>query len=330
MQYQYGGSPRGYDAYCQYRREQGSPIRGASPGRTHYQPTYSSPVYSSSPSHNSSPYRRDQGSPLRTPPSHESSPYRSQRMHPSLSTYNVTSPPQLQTSYNGIYSSPSSNGSRRTLSEHRLLGHSLSQPCRSVEILVNYKRLSGIQIQHLDLLNGEHKKPEMLRINPAGQVPALIMAGQSPPLTESLAILKFLDAERNTGLVPTDPKEAARCDEYCGYHLSGVRQISTGTFVKFIFGKTDELEASKEGLNKILKSLDDRLKKFPYIAGYQMTIGDFLVVPEVDQLLYMPGDLLSSSKFPNLVAYIYRMHQIPAFKKSFEGGRAFLQSIGKI
>ena len=314
MNYQYGGSPRGYDAYNNYRTNQGSPMRAASPER-YYQPSYTSPVYSSGP---------------RTPPSQERSPYRSYRMGPSLSTVNVAVPPPVQTSYNGIYSSPSSNGSPRRFTEHRLLTHPVSQPCRSIETYIKMKRLSGIQLQPVDLFNKEHKSPELMRINPSGQVPALVMADQPESLSESLAILKYLDSERNTGFVPKNPKEAALLDEYCGFHLSGVRKLSTDYFLKFIFGGPGMQDSGKEVLTKTLNSLETRLKKYPYIAGYQMSIGDFLVVPEVDQLLFMPGNVLSSEHHPNLVAYIYRMHQIPAFKESFEGARAALQKIGKI
>ncbi|MCD9149353.1 maleylacetoacetate isomerase [Pseudophaeobacter flagellatus] len=55
----------------------------------------------------------------------------------------------------------------------------------------------------VDLVKGEHKSPAHLARNPQGLVPVLDIDGLR--LTQSLAILDYLDQTRDLGLLPKDP-----------------------------------------------------------------------------------------------------------------------------
>lgn len=70
--------------------------------------------------------------------------------------------------------------------------------------------LLGIPFESVpvNLLKGEHKAPENLARNPQGLVPALEIDGRV--LTQSLAILDYLDETRGAGLLPREPAERAR------------------------------------------------------------------------------------------------------------------------
>ena len=62
----------------------------------------------------------------------------------------------------------------------------------------------------IDVMKGENKQPAYLAINPAGQMPAL-MLDDGTILTETLAILDYLAAlVPDRHLAPTDPLERAR------------------------------------------------------------------------------------------------------------------------
>ena len=60
----------------------------------------------------------------------------------------------------------------------------------------------------VDLVKGEHKSPEHLARNPQGLVPVLEIDGLR--LTQSLAILDYLDETRNLGLLPKDAGQRAK------------------------------------------------------------------------------------------------------------------------
>ena len=70
--------------------------------------------------------------------------------------------------------------------------------------------LAGIDYQAIsvDLVKGEHKSPEHLARNPQGFVPVLEIDGLR--LTQSLAILDYLDQTRDLNLLPKDPGARAQ------------------------------------------------------------------------------------------------------------------------
>ena len=60
----------------------------------------------------------------------------------------------------------------------------------------------------VDLSASEHKQPAHLARHPRGLVPVLEVDGMT--LTQSLAIVEYLDETRSLGLVPDQPADRAR------------------------------------------------------------------------------------------------------------------------
>jgi len=68
----------------------------------------------------------------------------------------------------------------------------------------------------IDLDAGDQRREDFLKVNPLGALPALIIPGQ-PPLTQSLAILEYLDETApNPPLLPADPLGRARVRSIAG------------------------------------------------------------------------------------------------------------------
>jgi maleylacetoacetate isomerase len=78
-----------------------------------------------------------------------------------------------------------------------------------VRVALALKGLSAHE-RIVDLDAGEQRSPEFLAINPLAAIPALVEPGQ-PPLTQSLAILEFLDEQHpQPPLLPADAHGRAR------------------------------------------------------------------------------------------------------------------------
>jgi maleylacetoacetate isomerase len=78
--------------------------------------------------------------------------------------------------------------------------------------------LKGISVQerYIDLDAGDQRGADFLKINPLGALPALVAPGQ-PPMTQSLAILEYLDEiTPHPPLLPADPLGRARVRSIAG------------------------------------------------------------------------------------------------------------------
>lgn len=71
----------------------------------------------------------------------------------------------------------------------------------------------------VDLSRGEHKKPEFLKVNPGGKVPALVDGDLI--LTESAAICTYIGEKfPASGLVPININERAHYFQWCFFAMS--------------------------------------------------------------------------------------------------------------
>ncbi|MGA7812915.1 maleylacetoacetate isomerase [Caballeronia sp.] len=109
----------------------------------------------------------------------------------------------------------------RTASTHR------------VRIALNFKGLTA-QERFVDLDKNEQRNPDFLAINSLGAVPALIEEGY-PPLTQSLAILEFLDEKfPNPPLLPSDLHGRARVRSIAAMLATDVNPLLTPRIKKYL------------------------------------------------------------------------------------------------
>ena len=168
------------------------------------------------------------------------------------------------------------------------------------------------EAKEIELSKGEHKTPEYLAINPAGQVPAMNVDGFL--LAESLAMTHYLAQKYNPALLGSTPEEQAKGLQWSLWILLKIQEKG---FSKLLMpkwtGVADDagVAAGKEQLVRELPLLESQLGTRSYLAGDQFTIADINGVSTFAYARWAEYDL---SSYPNISAWIARCEERPAYK----------------
>lgn len=132
-----------------------------------------------------------------------------------------------------------------------------------VRIALNLKDIAYDEV-FLDLDAGDQHKPNFLAINPQGAVPALF-DGEGPPLTQSLAILDYLEETRpGISLLPEEPRARARARSLaqvvaCDTHPLYVPRVRTFLMENYGLPRERMLEFLRNAFTTGLRTLETRL-----------------------------------------------------------------------
>ncbi|MBU4435792.1 MAG: glutathione S-transferase family protein [Alphaproteobacteria bacterium] len=159
----------------------------------------------------------------------------------------------------------------------RILGDSLSGNCLKVKWTAQHLRLPFDWIE-VDVLKSESRTPEFLALNPAGQVPAVILDdGRS--LAQSNAIMLHL--AEGSALVPTDAYERAKMYEWLFWEqYSHEPYVAVARFQMAYLGRSAaELDVKLvERGAAALARLESQLATTPYLVGARLTLADIALV----------------------------------------------------
>lgn len=140
----------------------------------------------------------------------------------------------------------------------------------------------GLKYEHLPLgFTGETKKPEYLKINPNGHVPAIDDGGTI--VWESMAINLYL-AEKygKGGLWPSTVEQHAACYQWSFFGMTEIEPLLMTVFTNRLLLPQEQRNesaavAAAEGLKKPFKVLDNQLHDREYLLGKEFTIADLNV-----------------------------------------------------
>ncbi|XP_043920579.1 glutathione S-transferase A-like [Protopterus annectens] len=197
-----------------------------------------------------------------------------------------------------------------------------SPACWRVQVVLEEKRLQGYQNKLLSFDKEEPKSPEVLAINPRGQVPAFKHGDII--LNESIGICLYLeDLFKSEGvqLMPDDPREKA---------LILQRSLESNNIFQKIGDITcynkmvPENERSEAGLQRLKDALSLELKLWEgyaakmgtesYVAGKNFTMADAVIFPLV-ALVFRFG--ASQAKYPYLAAYYNLVKNRPSIQATW-------------
>lgn len=132
--------------------------------------------------------------------------------------------------------------------------------------------------QDIDIMSGASRTEDYLKINRAGQVPAVILA-DGRPLAQSNAIILHL--AEGTDLVPTDPYDRAKVFEWLFWEqYSHEPYIAVARFQCLYLGKPAEALDHKivERGYGALERMEEHLKDRAYLVSDHLTVADISLV----------------------------------------------------
>ncbi|KAH6782768.1 hypothetical protein C2S51_008061 [Perilla frutescens var. frutescens] len=149
------------------------------------------------------------------------------------------------------------------------------------------------QLLPVNMARGEHKKPDYLKIQPFGQVPAF--QDDSITLFESRAISRYVCEkyanQGNKGLFGTDLFEKASIDQWLEAEGQTFNPPSSVLVFQLAFAprmklKQDEnvIKQNEAKLANVLDVYDKRLEESRYLAGDDFTLADLSHLPNVQYL----------------------------------------------
>jgi len=172
------------------------------------------------------------------------------------------------------------------------------------------------EIVKVNFATGDTRKPEYLRINPNGHIPAL----QDGDLViwESMAINLYLARKYDKGLWPKTVEAEGRTFQWSFWAMTEAEEPLITAIVNRMFlaeAQRDEKKVADaaERFKKPLAVLDSALAGRPYLVGEAFTVAD-LNVCSVVSLASMVGFDLSGA--PNVQAWLGRCLARPALARA--------------
>ncbi|WP_334001741.1 glutathione S-transferase family protein [Burkholderia cepacia] len=163
----------------------------------------------------------------------------------------------------------------------------------------------------VNLLQGEHKRPEFLRLNPAGKVPVLVDGDLVIP--ESAAIVLYLaDKYPEKALLPVDLAQRAQAYRWVMFAVTELEQpLWRITRHSFLYPPEKrspaDIELAREDFRTMAAILDKHLEGREFIVGDTLTVADCVTAYLID----WAGECNLIESFPQLRAYLERLYARP-------------------
>jgi maleylacetoacetate isomerase len=164
----------------------------------------------------------------------------------------------------------------------------------------------------VNLLTAEHRAPENLARNPQGLVPTLQMDDLT--LTQSIAIIEYLNETRNAGFLPDDPAARAKVRALAyaiAMDLAPVCNLSVRNHAaKVSDGSMTADDWVRHFMGPGLAAFEAMLPKDSrFCHGDTVTLADIVLVPQIYNARRLGLDL---SPMPRITAIMAALDGIPA------------------
>jgi len=187
----------------------------------------------------------------------------------------------------------------------RIYGDSRSGNCLKVKWTAEYLDIPYEWIE-VDVMTGATRTPEFLLMNPAGQVPTVILSDGRPLAQSNAIILHLADG---SDLIPADPYARAKMLEWMFWEqYSHEPTIAVVRFQVAFLGKSrDQLEPRLiERGEAALTRMEEALGKSAFLVGEKPTLADIALVAYT-RVAHEGG--FSLAAYPAVKAWVTRVEE---------------------
>jgi glutathione S-transferase len=185
-------------------------------------------------------------------------------------------------------------------------------PTRSIRVRWTLQEL-GVDFESVtvNLAAGEHRRPEFLKINPAGRVPVLVDGDFV--LTESVAIVLYL-AEKYLykRLIPTDLRQRAQVNRWLLFAATELEQplwriVRHTSLYPEHLRLIAEVSLARQDFTDMAAVMEAHLQGREFIVGDTLTVADLVSAYTLD----WANEVQLLDNFPQLLDYMKRMYARP-------------------
>ena len=184
----------------------------------------------------------------------------------------------------------------------------LSGNCHKVRLM---SALLGVEYELIliNMLNGEHKSPQFLQLNPLGQIPVVV--DNDIILRDSQAILVYLARKYGDETwLPLDAQSMAKVMQWLSF---AANEINNSLFIArlyFRFNMDVDWESAQQKGKQVLQIMNEHLQNRDWLELDRPTIADIACYPYVG---LAPEGKVSLDAYPNVFAWIERIKQLPGY-----------------
>uniref|UniRef100_A0A023EK53 glutathione transferase n=1 Tax=Aedes albopictus TaxID=7160 RepID=A0A023EK53_AEDAL len=201
----------------------------------------------------------------------------------------------------------------------------LSPPGRSVELTAKALGLE-LEIHPINLIAGDHLKPEFVKMNPQHTIP-LIVDTDGTVVYDSHAIIIYLVSKygKDDSLYPQDVATRAKINAALHFD-SGVLFARLRFYLEPIlyYGSPDTPQDKIDYLYKAYQLLNDTLAD-EYIVGNRMTLADLSCIASIAS--YHAIFPIDAAKYPKLASWVQRLEKLPYYEGTNQEGAEELAAI---
>lgn len=193
----------------------------------------------------------------------------------------------------------------------RVYRDALSGHCHRVELFLSLLGLP-FELVNVNLANGDHKKPDFLRISPLGQIPAI--EDGDVALADSNAILVYL-TQRYAGAavqqwLPTDPVRGAQVQRWLSAAAGPLAYGPCAARIIQLFNLPDDPSEAVARGHALFKVMEQQLAETAFLAGDTLTLAD---IANYSYVARAPEGNISLLDYPRVRAWLARVEALPRF-----------------